>query len=118
MATTDKIITANTASALALAVSDYLRTLVNPFIFGFTVYESFEGEDVAKTGIMQMPKDGEQVVGGHAVMAVGYDDVKRVFIVRNSWGPFWGAKGYFYMPFEYLIDSNLSDDFWTVRQVV
>lgn len=88
-----------------------------PFVFGFTVYESFESEAVASTGIVPMPASGERAVGGHAVVAVGYDDTKRTFIVRNSWGADWGDKGYFYMPYEYLLTSDYADDFWTVRSV-
>jgi C1A family cysteine protease len=86
-----------------------------PFVFGFTVYASFESAAVAKNGIVPMPKSGEQVLGGHAVLAVGYNSAQRVFIVRNSWGPGWGDAGYFYMPFAYLLDSNLADDLWTIR---
>jgi C1A family cysteine protease len=89
-----------------------------PFVFGFTVYESFEGDAVAKTGIVPMPNLAtEQVLGGHAVMAVGYDDAQQRFIVRNSWGPAWGIKGYCLMPYAYLTDHNLADDFWTIRTV-
>jgi C1A family cysteine protease len=88
-----------------------------PFVFGFTVYEAFESEQVAKTGKLNMPKPNEQVVGGHAVMAVGYDDAQQRFTIRNSWGPDWGMKGYFTMPYEYLLNDNLSDDFWTIRIV-
>jgi uncharacterized protein YvpB len=88
-----------------------------PFVFGFTVYESFESEAVAKTGMMQMPKAKEKVLGGHAVMAVGYDDSKQVVIVRNSWGKDWAVKGYFYMPYGYITNNHLCDDFWTIRIV-
>jgi C1A family cysteine protease len=88
-----------------------------PFVFGFTVYQSFESQQVAKTGIVPMPAANEQTVGGHAVMTVGYDDSKQMFIVRNSWGPTWGLAGYFMMPYAYLLGENLSDDFWTVRVV-
>ena len=88
-----------------------------PFVFGFTVYESFESQAVAKTGKMLMPKTGEKVLGGHAVVAAGYDDKNRVFIVRNSWGAGWGLKGYFLMPYEYLISPHLASDFWTIRSV-
>lgn len=88
-----------------------------PFVFGFTVYESFEGQQVAKTGVVPMPKPGEGTAGGHAVMAVGYDDKAQRLFVRNSWGTGWGMDGYFTMPYAYLLDSDLSDDFWTIRLV-
>lgn len=88
-----------------------------PFVFGFTVYDSFEGPKVAKTGQVPMPGPSENVLGGHAVLAVGYDESMQRFIVRNSWGPKWGIRGYFTMPYAYLLDSNLADDFWTVRMV-
>jgi C1A family cysteine protease len=88
-----------------------------PFVFGFTVYESFESQEVAKTGKAPMPKPGEQVLGGHAVVAVGYDDGQQCFIVRNSWGLKWGMKGYFTLPYGYLTDLNLSNDFWSIRLV-
>ena len=88
-----------------------------PWVFGFTVYESFESPAVAQTGIVPMPGPSEQVLGGHAVLCVGFDDSQQRFIVRNSWGPGWGIQGYFLMPYAYLLEANLSDDFWTVRQV-
>jgi C1A family cysteine protease len=88
-----------------------------PYVFGFTVYSSFMSAAVAKTGKLSMPRAGEKVEGGHAVLAVGYDDAQHRFIVRNSWGPGWGLKGYFTMPYAYLLDDNLADDFWTVRVV-
>jgi C1A family cysteine protease len=88
-----------------------------PFVFGFTVYESFESQQVTDTGEVPVPHDGEAVIGGHAVMAVGYDDARRVFIVRNSYGDGWGNNGYCYMPYSYLLDQDLSADFWTIRLV-
>jgi len=86
-----------------------------PFVFGFTVYESFESPQVAKTGIMPIPATNERVLGGHAVMAVGYNDTNNCFIVRNSWGPDWGQQGYFMMPYE-VMNSKLAQDFWTIRR--
>lgn len=87
-----------------------------PFVFGFTVYESFQSQQVAQTGDVAMPQPGERVVGGHAVLAVGYDDAVRRFIVRNSWGARWGLRGYFTIPFDYLANRNLADDMWTIRR--
>ena len=88
-----------------------------PFVLGFSVYDSFEGPVVARTGKLNIPKQNEAAVGGHAVLAVGYNDSRKRFIIRNSWGSKWGLKGYFTMPYEYLEDENLSDDFWTIRLV-
>lgn len=87
-----------------------------PFSFGFTVYESFESPAVMRTGVVRMPEASERSLGGHAVLAVGYDDARQVFIVRNSWGPDWGDGGYFYMPYSYLADADLAADFWTIRR--
>src|SRR5271167_4004533 len=88
-----------------------------PFVFGFTVYASFESQAVANSGVVPMPASGEKTVGGHCVVAVGYDDTQRTFIIRNSWGVDWGMKGYCTMPFEYLLSSHLASDFWTIRSV-
>jgi C1A family cysteine protease len=88
-----------------------------PFIFGFNVYSSFETQEVAENGIMPMPKEDEELLGGHAVCAVGFDDNKRVFIVRNSWGDSWGDKGYFYMPYAFITNTSQCSDFWTVRKI-
>lgn len=88
-----------------------------PFVFGFSVYESFESAQVAKTGHASLPKSGEAVIGGHAVLGVGYDDAKQWFITRNSWGTGWGMKGYFTLPYAYVTDPSLASDLWTVRIV-
>ncbi len=85
-----------------------------PIVFGFAVYESFESEHTASTGIMSLPEENDKLLGGHAVMAVGYNDEKKVIIVRNSWGMEWGDKGYFYMPYEYITNRNLCSDFWSI----
>jgi C1A family cysteine protease len=86
-----------------------------PFVFGFTVYESFESPAVAKTGTLNLPAPKERSLGGHAVMAAGYNDATQRFLIRNSWGADWGQQGYFTMPYAYLENRNLSDDFWTIR---
>ncbi len=91
-----------------------------PVSFGFSVFESFETPQVMKTGIMPMPDPSERFMGGHAVLAVGYDDESRHLIVRNSWGDKWGQKGYFMMPYG-VIESGrggakMAQDFWTLRR--
>ena len=85
-----------------------------PVVFGFKVYESFESATVAKTGQVPAPKKGEQYLGGHAVLAVGYVDQEKSggnVIVRNSWGNTWGDQGYFYM--SYTVFKKLLMDMWT-----
>ena len=86
-----------------------------PFVFGFSVYQAFESSAVAKTGKLNLPKRSEKALGGHAVMAVGYDEATKRFLIRNSWGQDWGMQGYFTMPYAYLEDRNLADDFWALR---
>jgi C1A family cysteine protease len=86
-----------------------------PFVFGFTVFESFW--KVGSNGIIPLPKDRERRIGGHAVMAVGYNDLKKHFIIRNSWGNGWGKNGYGFMPYNYIADTDRADDFWTIRLV-
>ena len=98
-----------------------------PITIGFTVYESFESNTVASTGIVPMPSSSEQVLGGHAVLICGYSNANNWFIVRNSWGGSWGApanpanpssgKGYFYMPYAYFTNTNLASDAWTARSI-
>lgn len=88
-----------------------------PIVVGVMLYEAFESDEVAATGIVPMPTSGEECLGGHAVVVVGYSDEHHQFILRNSWGESWGDKGYFYMPYEYLTDPDLGTDYWVVTQV-
>ncbi len=88
-----------------------------PVIFGFSVYESFESDIVAKTGELNLPKKGEKLLGGHAVLCIGYDDNSKRFIIRNSWGQDWGLSGYFTMPYSYMTNKKLSSDFWKISLI-
>ncbi len=88
-----------------------------PFAFGMTVYDSFESDELASTGVVQLPTQNEQQVGGHAVLVVGYDDAQQRFMVRNSWGSDWGIAGYFTLPYAYIVNPDLATDFWTLRLV-
>lgn len=88
-----------------------------PFVFGISVFDSFMTPEVAKSGRAPMPKPKEKQIGGHAILCVGYDDHKRRFICRNSWGEGWGMKGYFTIPYDYVLDDDLAADFWTIKTV-
>jgi C1A family cysteine protease len=94
-----------------------------PSMFGFTVYDSIR--QAARTGKIPFPSSTDRVVGGHAILAVGYDDAIRIpvgngaretvgaLIIRNSWGSSWGDRGYGYMPYDYLL-RGLAEDFWSL----
>jgi C1A family cysteine protease len=80
-----------------------------PVLMGFTVYESFQHPDVARTGIMPVPKMGEKIVGHHCILIVGYDIPKKYLLCRNSWGSSWGQGGHFWMAFSFVNSRNCSD---------
>lgn len=96
-----------------------------PSMFGFTVYSSY-GQAAGNGGAFPLPVAGEQVVGGHAIVAVGYDDAKKVkntspggaettgaLLIRNSWGTGWGSAGYGWLPYEYVL-RGLAIDWWSL----
>jgi C1A family cysteine protease len=87
-----------------------------PVAFGFLVY-SFGNKD----GEFPMPDKDDRYYGGHAVMAVGYDDAREIgkstgaILIRNSWGTDWGQDGYGWLPYDYVL-TGLSWDFWMLRR--
>lgn len=86
-----------------------------PIAFGFDAYPELESNAVASTGQLPMPTNGDQPIGGHEVLMVGYDDATKLFKIRNSWGPGWGLSGYFLMPYAYATDPNLAGDFRSAK---
>ena len=89
-----------------------------PVVIGFNVYSSFDTVNVARTGIMPYPDTNkERLLGGHAVLLVGYNKNNNTFIARNSWGTGWGDKGYFYMPFQVIQNTSMSSDFWVIKSI-
>jgi C1A family cysteine protease len=89
-----------------------------PVIIGISVYESFESDDVAKTGVVPMPGNNEQLLGGHCMLVVGYGQKPGYFTVHNSWGDGWGDKGDCYIPEAYLGNPNLGEDYWVLKKVM
>lgn len=96
-----------------------------PIAFGIAIFESFESEEVANTGIVPMPNFNESCLGGHAVLIVGFDDASQSFKVRNSWGTGWGipdsetgiGTGYFTLPYSYVLNAGLASDFWVIKLI-
>lgn len=88
----------------------------NLFAFGIGVYDGLY--NVTKdNSVLAIPTLADKLYGGHAVCAVGYNDLDKVFIVRNSWGTDFGVGGYFYIPYEYMLNPQLAMDFWTIKLV-
>jgi C1A family cysteine protease len=90
-----------------------------PSMFGFTCYSSLDGPEADK-GFIPFPVPGEKIVGGHAIVVVGYDDTvqcknasKGAFLIRNSWGTSWGQHGYGYLPYDYVL-KGIAQDFWVM----
>lgn len=113
---------ANKKKFVYMSVAQNLDSIKNalyqnfPIVFGIDIYSSFESDSVAKTGVVPMPKtNSEQLLGGHAIMMVSYDDTKKVFGCMNSWGTSWGNNGFFTLPYNYVLSSNLAFDFWTIQ---
>jgi C1A family cysteine protease len=91
--------------------------LANGFLiaFGTTVYASFESASTVRSGKVTLPNTTiEPHFGGHAMVLVGYDEHDDHFIVRNSWSQEWGDSGYAYLPYAYVLDSGLCNDFWVL----
>jgi len=95
-----------------------------PPMFGFTVYSSYT--QAGTTGKIPFPTSGEKIVGGHAIVAVGYDDNMKIknsnagaaetvgaLLIRNSWGTGWGSGGYGWLPYEYVL-KGLAVDWWAL----
>jgi C1A family cysteine protease len=98
---------------------DILRSCIDNqecFVFGASIYDSFYDADT-NGGFVPMPQPTENNNGGHAMMVCGYDDFKKVFIVRNSWGDKLADKGYYYIPYDYITNEELCDDFWSIITV-
>ena len=100
------------------ALNEIKSTLAQslPVMFGFQVYESIRE---ANDGKIPYPARGEKIIGGHAVLCVGYDDALMIgdkvgaFLIRNSWGEEWGEKGYGWLPYDYLL-AGLAQDWWAL----
>jgi C1A family cysteine protease len=88
-----------------------------PVLIGISVYASFESDPVARTGVVPMPTPREQLLGGHALLLVGYDDATQRFTTRNSWGTGFGDHGYVYLPYAYVTSPQLASDFWIIKRV-
>lgn len=97
-----------------------LRTALSQgynIVFGFSVFESFESDVVAVSGIVHMPQPHEELLGGHCAVLVGHSDARKRYIMRNSWGTQWGIGGYCEMPYEYIEHPDLASDFTVIKVV-
>jgi len=83
-------------------------------VIGLTLYDSFESEAVAKTGMVPMPAKHEQIVGGHCMYVCGFNQRPGTFTVRNSWANDWADKGDCYFPAEYLGSVLYGSDYWII----
>lgn len=90
-----------------------------PIVIGFSVFPSFESPEVARTGMVPLPRRGEQPIGGHSVLVDEYAiiDGQKYAGIWNSWGADWGQGGRAYLPWGYLLNPRLASDFWMLKRV-
>lgn len=97
----------------------HMKTCLNsnhPFVFAFDIYSNFHDSNF-KNGIMLMPTPSSTQIGRHAVVAVGYDDALNTILCRNSWGSKWGMEGYFWMPYEFIMNPKYAREFYFVENI-
>ncbi len=88
-----------------------------PIALGLAIYSNFTNFSSARSGKIGLPNDDDTFIGGHAVILCGYNDNKQEFILRNSWGFYWGDNGYFYLPYDYITNSDLCSDLWIITKI-
>jgi C1A family cysteine protease len=110
-----KALTYSRVPQTAIGIKTVIASLGRPIVFGFSVFEAFESDQVAATGIVPMPGPNDTPIGGHCVCAIGYDDATEYFLCANSWNASWGQAGYFQMPYAYLLNPNLASDLWVIQ---
>lgn len=86
-----------------------------PVICGIQIYSGIESEMTSRTGRINLPTSADDLLGGHAISLYGYDDVSQEFLVMNSWGTEVGDKGWFKIPYRYILDRNLTADLWSIQ---
>jgi C1A family cysteine protease len=87
-----------------------------PIIYGISVYSSFMSDEVARTGMVPLPDvKMETLEGGHCIVICGYDNTSKRFTCQNSWSTEWGDKGFFTIPYEYVLNPDLANDFWAFK---
>lgn len=87
----------------------------HPVVGGISVYSGFESSQVARDGMVWIPKRGESFMGGHCTWYYGYNDNTERLDSQNSWNKTWGDKGSFHIPYPYIKNPRLAQDFWTIR---
>lgn len=96
-----------------------LAILGRPIVCGIECFDGIDSDQTAASGVVPMPSQDEidnGSIGGHAIKLVGYNEQKQLFKFKNSWSTSWGDQGYGYLPYAYVLDSNLASDFWVITK--
>jgi len=97
-------------------IKQYLL-LDNPVLCGIKLFDSVYSDEVKNSGIINYSEEYDKILGGHCIILVGFDDSKKYYKKINSWGSTWGDKGFGYLPYDYIKNIRLSNEFYIIKNI-
>ncbi len=91
--------------------------LDHPVLCGIKLFDSVYTDEVRNSGIIKYCEEYDKILGGHCIILIGFDDDKKYYKFINSWGPKWGDNGFGYLPYDYIKNIRLSNEFYIIKNI-